>query len=150
MRLRMQTLTSDIRPSYSVCTSCHAGAVKGWCVLLHLPFAKRSFSESARVNNGNSVIQWKCGVRVGVYVPVWRVSCGRAAVDHCRPTAGLGQLSQTKSLSTKCRRPSLRYGGEMDQSEMNQQNPSPVVPRAACQSRRHHLVAISISHQGDL
>jgi len=29
MRSRMQMLTSDIRPLYSACTSCHAGAVKG-------------------------------------------------------------------------------------------------------------------------
>ena len=64
--MRAYTLTSEKRPSYSAWTSCHAGAVKGWCVLLHLPFAKASFSASARVNKGNSVIQRKCGVRVGV------------------------------------------------------------------------------------
>jgi len=67
-------MTSEMRPLYRACTSCHTGAVKGWCVLLHLPFARRSFSVSARVNNGNSVIQRKCGVRVGLYVPAQQVS----------------------------------------------------------------------------
>jgi hypothetical protein len=89
LRLRAQMLTSEIRPSYRACTSCHAGAVKGWCVLLHLPFARRSFSASARVNKGNSVIQRKCGLRVGVYVPVQQVSShegsGRSVIVNNPP-----------------------------------------------------------------
>jgi hypothetical protein len=98
LRTRTQVLTSEIRPSKRAWTSCQAGAVKGWCVLLHLPFARRSFSASARVNKGNSVIQRKCGVRLGVYVPTQQVISQEGSImllstHHATAPAQLDEVS---------------------------------------------------------
>ena len=95
--------------------------MKGWCVLLHLPFARRSFSASARVNKGNSIIQRKCGIRVGEYVPA-PASQLAGSTESCQLTTRLGQLGQTKSLSTKCGRPPLRRGCKVSGPTMSGKN----------------------------
>ena len=74
----VERLTASMSPAYIFSTSCHIGAVKGWCELLHRPCARNSLSASARVNSGNSVTQRNCGSDGSVRSPRDSASCASA------------------------------------------------------------------------